>query len=109
MATTSHDHQLQADSFPVGERLMYLDRHDDGPDKVTVRVGVVSGKCRTDAKAGVLVPITDADGAEHLVAAGDVLGSGSRAGNRHETNRPARWRHHLSPGGRHHRRQEGGD
>lgn len=106
MTTTSHDHQLQADAFPVGERLMYLDRDDGGPDKVTVHVGVVSGECRTDAESGLLVPMTDPDGAERLVAAENILGSGSRSGNRHETNRPARWRHHLSPTGKHHRQDE---
>lgn len=105
MTTMSHDHQLQADAFPVGKRLMYLDR-DDGPDQVTVRVGVVSGACRTDAKAGLRVPLTDPDGVERLIAAEDILGSGSRSGNSHETDRPARWRHHLSPTGRHHRRDE---
>ncbi|OXM73125.1 MULTISPECIES: hypothetical protein [Amycolatopsis] len=104
MTTTSHDHQLQADAFRVGDRLMYLDRDDDGPDKVTVRVGVVSGKCRT-GEEGLLVPMTDEDGGERWIAASDVLGSGSRAGNRHETDRPARWRHHLSPSGRHHRQE----
>ncbi|GAB3566587.1 hypothetical protein GCM10027445_13660 [Amycolatopsis endophytica] len=82
---------------------MYLDRDDDGPE-VTVRVGVVSGDCRTDATKGLLVPVTDQDGGQRLVTAADVLGSGSRSGNTHETDRPARWRHHLSPTGRHHRR-----
>jgi len=106
MTTTSHGHQLQADAFPVGKHLMYLDRDDDGPDKVTVRVGVVTGECRTDATRGLLVPLTDQDGADQLVPVDDVLGSGSRAGNRHETDRPARWRHHLSRTGRHHRRVE---
>ncbi|MDQ0379187.1 hypothetical protein [Amycolatopsis thermophila] len=106
MTTMSHDHHLQADAFPVGKRLMYLDRDDDGPDKVTVRVGAVSGECRADAAGGLMVPLTDADGEERLVAADDVLGSGSRSGNRHETDRPARWRHHLSPTGRHHRRDD---
>ncbi|MFD4192398.1 MULTISPECIES: hypothetical protein [Amycolatopsis] len=107
MTTTSHDHELQADAFPVGERLMYLDRDDDGPDKVTVRVGVVSGECRA-GEDGLRVPMTDEDGAQRWVAASDVLGNGSRSGNRHETDRPARWRHHLSPSGRHHRRDEPG-
>ena len=106
MTTMSHDHHLQADAFPVGERLMYLDRDDDGPDRVTVHVGVVSGGCRTGADAGLLVPLTDPDGTQRLIPAEDILGSGSRSGNRHETDRPARWRHHLSPTGRHHRRED---
>jgi hypothetical protein len=106
MTTTSHE-ELHADAFPIGRRLMYLDRDDGGPDKVTVRVGVVAGACRTEPDSALLIPVTDPNAntdSPRLIAAADVLGSGSRSGNQHEANQPPRWRHHLSPMGRHHRR-----
>lgn len=104
--TITSDDQLHADAFPIGRRLMYLDR-DDGPNQLTVRAGVVAGACRTEPDSALLIPVTDPDAdtdSPRLIEATDVLGSGSRSGNQHEADRAPRWRHHLSPEGRHHRR-----
>lgn len=104
--TITSGEQLHAGAFPIGLRLMYLDR-DDGPNKVTVRAGVVAGACRTEPDSALLIPVTDPDAATdppRLIEVTDVLGSGSRTGNQHEANRAARLWHHLSPVGRHHRR-----
>lgn len=107
MTTTSHE-ELHADAFPVGRRLMYLDHDADGPDKVTVRVGVVTGECRVEPDSALLILVADSEDdpePAHLIASTDVLGSGSRAANQHEADRPPRWRHHLSREGRHHRQE----
>jgi hypothetical protein len=105
-----------ADFYQEGQRFFYVDSAQDGPDEVTVRVGVVVGVCTGDPHLGtalipVLEPGTQATEAPKLIRAADIIGAAPQPAepNRHMANRllnnPLRGR---SRAGRHRRRCEGG-
>jgi hypothetical protein len=102
-----HTKDVQADGYPVGRRLSYLDRDPEGPDKVTVRVGVVA-----DMRAGNgLVPMvaSEAPSTEpRLITAADVIGTAPppTEPNRHGSRRVPNHLGVLRPRTGRHRRRE---
>lgn len=102
----------QAEDYPQGTRLAYLDRSPNGPDKVMVRIGIVAGE-RTynpeNDSAAIPVAALDEPNARTAkpVRLADIIGDlGEPEGsNRHVADRtPPLVLRGLSHAGRHRRR-----
>jgi hypothetical protein len=105
---------IDAGAYQEGQRFIYVDRAHDGPDKVTVRLGVVAGDYHGASDVDTdLIPVvepgTPATETPRLITAADVIGAAPQPTepNRHMTNRlpnpPLRG---LSRAGRHRRRAD---
>lgn len=71
--------QARAGEFRAGTRVAFLDRSPAGPDKVMVRIGVVSGEPAPDQdRDDVVIPVAPVDAPEPAqarpVALADVIG-----------------------------------
>jgi hypothetical protein len=108
--------KFDADFYQEGQRFFYVDSAQDGPDEVTVRVGVVAGAYTADPHLGTgLIPMvepgTPATEAPKLIRAADIIGAAPQPAerNRHMANRlPNHPLRGLSRAGRHRRRCGGG-
>jgi hypothetical protein len=105
---------IDAGAYQEGERFIYVDRAQDGPDKVTLRLGVVAEEYDGTSDADTdLIPVvepgTPATETPRLITADDVIGAAPRPAepNRHMANRlPTHPLRGLSRAGRHRRRAD---